>query len=68
MGYVHRQVALVTAAFVAGTASRGATVSRVLRRGLKRGGMTHRWVFVWFQACILVYALLLPFPLMTINA
>jgi len=67
-GYVYHEVALITATFMVGTASGGATMNRLLSRGLEQGKMGHRGVFVSLQGVIFVYALLLPLLLPAVNA
>lgn len=66
-GYVYHEVALITAAFMAGTASGGTTMNWLLTRGLERGRGRRRRVFISLQAGILIYALLLPLLLVTLN-
>lgn len=63
-GYVYHEVALITAAFMVGTASGGATMNRLVSRGLGQKRIGHRAVFMSLQGAIFVYALSLPMLLL----
>ncbi len=67
-GYMYHEVALITAAFMVGTASGGATMNKLLSRGLEQRNLGHRGVFASLQGGILVYTLSLPLLLTTVNA
>jgi spermidine synthase len=66
-GYVFHGVALVTAAFMVGTASGGAAMNRLLTRGFEQREMPHRRVFASLQGAIIVYAVSLPLLLTAAN-
>ncbi len=66
-GYVFHEVALITAAFMVGTASGGATMNKLLSRGPDQTRVGHRAMFVSLQAAIFAYALSLPLLLTTVN-
>jgi len=66
-GYVYHEVALITAAFMVGTASGGATMNGLLSRGLEQTKTGHRRVFVSLQGVIFAYALSLPLLLTVVN-
>jgi spermidine synthase len=59
-GYVYHEVALITAAFMVGTASGGAIMNRLVSRSLGQNRIGHRAVFMFLQGAIFVYALSLP--------
>lgn len=67
-GYIYHQVALITAAFMVGTASGGAIMNRLLSRGFDRSRIGHRAVFISLQGSIFVYALSLPILMVAANA
>ncbi len=64
-GYVYHEVALITAAFMVGTASGGAIMNRLASRSLGQKRIGHRAVFMSLQGAIFVYALSLPILLPT---
>jgi len=55
-GYVYSEVALITAAFMAGVASGGSAMNALLSKHLERSRLSHRSLFVLLQAAIVVYA------------
>lgn len=67
-GYVYHEVALITAAFMVGTASGGATMNKLLSRRFEQGRIGHRGVFVSLQGVIFVYALSLPLLVTVVDA
>ncbi len=67
-GYVYHEVALITAAFMVGTASGGATMNALLRRAaLEQRSVTPRTVFMSLQGGVFVYTLSLPFLLTALS-
>jgi len=62
-GYVYQEVALITAAFMAGAASGGSAMNVLLSKRFERSSLRHRSLFMLLQAAILVYALSLS-PIM----
>jgi spermidine synthase len=67
-GHVYHGVALITAAFMVGIALGGATMNRLLSRGLEQVRIGHRGIFVSLQGAIFIYALSLPSLLIAANA
>ncbi len=67
-GYVYHEVALITAAFMVGTASGATIMNRLVSSGLGQRRIGHRTVFVSLQGAILVYALSLPLLMLTSEA
>jgi spermidine synthase len=67
-GYVYHEVALITAAFMVGTASGGTIMNRLVSSGLAQRRIGHRAVFVSLQGAIFVYALALPMLMLTSKA
>jgi spermidine synthase len=62
-GYVYHEVALITAAFMVGTASGGAIMNRLLSRGPWQGEVSYRKLLRSLQGTIVIYALALPLVL-----
>ncbi len=67
-GYVYHEVALITAAFMVGTASGAAITNRLVSRSLGQRRIGHRPLFVSLQGAIFVYALSLPILMLTSKA
>ncbi|MGB3903962.1 MAG: hypothetical protein WBB22_03495 [Anaerolineae bacterium] len=67
-GYIYHQVALITAAFMVGTASGGAIMKGLLSRGFDRSRIGYRAVFITLPGSIFVYAVSLPILMVAANA
>jgi spermidine synthase len=66
-GYVFHELALITSAFMVGTATGGSVMNRLLSGIADRGSQRYRAVFALVQTAIFVYSLLLPTLMIRIS-